>query len=64
MIFFASGFALVPLVSSTPVAMAPVSTTPAVNLLPVSSTPVANDGNNIRLLSTLSELEEKNLFMS
>ncbi len=29
----------------------PVSTTPAVNLSPVSMTPVANNGNNIRLLT-------------
>jgi hypothetical protein len=60
-----------PLVSTTPVAnLPPVSMTPAVHLSPVSSavnlppvslTPVANNGNNIRLLTHECELEEKNL---
>jgi hypothetical protein len=55
----------------------PVSTTPAANLPPVSMTPaanfflplplvlwtpVANNGNNIRLLTPESELEGKNLY--
>ena len=40
----------------------PVSTTPAANLPPVS-TPVANNGNNIRLLTPESELEGKNLYI-
>jgi hypothetical protein len=39
----------------------PVSTTPEANLPLVSTTPVANNGNSIRLLTTLSELEGKNL---
>ncbi len=39
----------------------PVSTTPAENLPPVSLTPVANNGNNIRLLTLESELEGKKL---
>jgi hypothetical protein len=41
----------------------PVSTTPAANLPPVSLTPVANNGNNIRLLTPESELEGKNLYI-
>jgi hypothetical protein len=39
----------------------PVSTTPAANMPLLSMTPVANNGNNIRLLTTKSELEGKNL---
>jgi hypothetical protein len=35
----------------------PVSTTAATNLPLVPMTPVANNGNNIRLLTTYSELE-------
>ena len=38
----------------------PVSATPEANLPPVSTTHLANNGNNIRLLTTYSELEEKN----
>jgi hypothetical protein len=34
-----------------------------VNLSPVSTTPVANNGKNIRLLTPLSELEEKSLYV-
>jgi hypothetical protein len=41
----------------------PVSTTPAANLPPVSLTPVANNWNNIRLQTTESELEGKNLYI-
>ncbi len=36
----------------------PVSTTVAANLPLVSMTPVANNGNNIRLLTTYSNLKE------
>jgi hypothetical protein len=46
-----------------PVSTTPASKTTAVNLplVPmVSMMPVANNGNNIRLLTPLSELEEKN----
>jgi hypothetical protein len=38
-------------VNSTPGKLPPVSTTPAVNLPQVSMTTVANNGNNIRLLT-------------
>ena len=41
----------------------PVSTTPAANLPLVSITPMANNGNNIRLQTTESELEGKNLYI-
>ncbi len=41
----------------------PVSTTPAANLPPVSLTTMANNGNNIRLLTPESELEGKNLYI-
>ncbi len=37
----------------------PASTTPAVNLTPVSWPLVANNGNNIRLLTPLSDLKEQ-----
>jgi hypothetical protein len=37
----------------------PVSTTPAANLPPVSTTPVANNGYNIRLQSSYTELKAK-----
>ncbi len=40
-----------------------VSMTLAVNLPPVSMTSVENNGNNIRLLTPYSELEEKILFI-
>jgi hypothetical protein len=40
-----------------------VLTTPAANLPPESLTPVANNGNNIRLLTPESELEGKNLYI-
>jgi hypothetical protein len=36
---------------------------PAANLPPVSLTPVANNGNNVRLQTPLSELEGKNLYL-
>jgi hypothetical protein len=41
----------------------PVSTISAANLPPVSLTPVANNGNNIRLLTPERELESKNLYI-
>jgi hypothetical protein len=41
----------------------PGSTTPAANLPPVSTTPVANNGYNIRLQSSLTEFEGKNLYL-
>jgi hypothetical protein len=37
----------------------PVLTTPVANLPSVSTTPAANDGNIIRLVTPLSELEGK-----
>jgi hypothetical protein len=39
-------------VNNTGGEMLPVSISPTVNLPPVSMTPVANNGNNIRLLTT------------
>jgi hypothetical protein len=41
----------------------PVSTTPAAKFPPVSLTPMANNGNNITLLTPESELEGKTLYI-